>query len=218
MTENQKTEKIGKFIVARHHESDWNREGFWTGMRDRHLTTYGFKKSEEMGLLIKEITIDHAFASMKVRTVETLSSMLEAMGQYHVKTEHTDDLDERDYGDYTGKDKWEMKKILGEDGWNKVRREWDCPVPNGETLKMVYNRTVPFFLKDVMPHLRNGKNVLMVSHGNSIRALMKYIENVPDEKIKDIEMLFGSVVIYELDTDGHMISKDIRSTSSNVNA
>ncbi len=217
MSEIPKAGKIGKFILARHHESDWNREGLWTGMRDRHLTTYGFKKSEEMGLLIKEISIDYAFASMKVRTIETLSSMLEAMGQYHVKTEHSDELDERDYGDYTGKDKWEMKQILGEDGWNRVRREWDCPVPNGETLKTVYGRVVPFFLNNVMPHLRNGENVLMVSHGNAIRALMKYIEDVPDEKIKDMEMLFGSVVIYELDVDGHMISKDVRETSSGVN-
>ena len=217
MSEIPKAGKIGKFILARHHESDWNREGLWTGMRDRHLTTYGFKKSEEMGLLIKEISIDYAFASMKVRTIETLSSMLEAMGQYHVKTEHSDELDERDYGDYTGKDKWEMKQILGEDGWNRVRREWDCPVPNGETLKTVYGRVVPFFLNNVMPHLRNGENVLMVSHGNAIRALMKYIEAVPDEKIKDMEMLFGSVVIYELDVDGHMISKDVRETSSGVN-
>lgn len=211
-------QKIGKFIVVRHHESDWNHKGLWTGMRDRHLTEYGFKKSEDMGLLIKEFKIDHAYASMQVRSIETLSSMLEAMGQFHVPTEHSSAINERDYGDYTGKDKWEMEKVLGEDGWNAVRREWECPVPNGETLKMVYNRTVPFFIDTILPHLLNGENVLMVSHGNAIRSMMKYIENIPDDKVKDIDMLFGSVVIYTLDSSGHAISKEVRKTISDVHA
>lgn len=209
---------MGKFILIRHHESDWNHKGLWTGMRDRHLTEYGFKKSEEMGSLIKDIKIDYAFASMQVRTIETLSSMLEAMGQFHVPTEHSSSLNERDYGDYTGKDKWEMEKVLGEDGWNAVRREWDYPVPNGETLKMVYARAVPFFVDRILPHLREGKNVMMVSHGNTIRAMMKYIENISDDDIKNVEMLFGAVVIYHVDNNGHMISKNIKKTESSVNA
>ncbi|MEI8062199.1 MAG: histidine phosphatase family protein [bacterium] len=213
-----KTQAMGVLIVARHHESDWNHKGLWTGMRDRHLTEYGFKKSEEMGLLINEIQINRAFASMQVRSIETLSSMLEALGQYHVPTEHSLALNERDYGDYTAKNKWEMEKILGEDGWNNVRREWDCPVPNGETLKMVYARVIPFFLESILPHLRKGENVLLVSHGNAIRALMKYIENISDDKVKDLEMLFGAVLVYKLDWDGHLISKDVRKTLSQVNA
>ncbi len=208
----------GKFIIARHHESDWNHKGLWTGMRDRHLTDYGFESSEKMGLLINDIHIDFAFASMQVRSIETLSSILEAKGQYDVLTEHSSAINERKYGDYTGKNKWEMEKILGEEGWNRVRREWDCPVPNGETLKMVYERTVPFFLSHVMPHIREGKNVLMVSHGNAIRSLMKYIEQIPDEKVKDIEMLFGAVVTYELDQDGHVVSKEVKQLESKINA
>ncbi len=210
--------KMGKFIVVRHHESDWNHKGLWTGSRDRHLTDYGFAKSEEMGLLIKDIKIDYAFASMQVRSIETLSSMLEAMGQFHVPAEHSVSLNERDYGDYTAKNKWDMEKILGEDGWNAVRRDWDCPVPNGETLKMVYERAVPFYINKILPHLREGKNVLMASHGNAIRALMKYIEKITDDEVKHIEMLFGSVVIYDLDDEGHMVSKDIKKTQASVNA
>ena len=209
---------MGKFIVARHHESDWNHKGLWTGMRDRHLTEYGFKKSEEMGLLVKEFKIDHAFASMQVRSIETLSSMLEAMGQFHVPTEHSSALNERDYGDYTGKNKWEMEKILGEDGWNAVRREWNCPIPNGESLKMVYDRAVAFFLNNVLPLLKKGENVLMVSHGNAIRAMMKYIEQIPDEKVKDVEMLFGAVVVYDIDDEGHSVSKTVLQADSQVSA
>lgn len=205
---------MGKFIVARHHESDWNHKGLWTGMRDRHLTEYGFKKSEEMGLLIKDLNIDRAYASMQVRSIETLSSMLEAIGQFHVPTEHVSAINERDYGDYTGKNKLEMEQTLGKDGWNNIRREWDCPIPHGETLKMVYQRTVPFFLGHILPYIRKGENVLMVSHGNAIRSLMKYIERIPDEHIKDIEMPFGTVMVYELDDDGYMVSKESRGVNS----
>lgn len=204
---------MGKLFIARHHESDWNKLGLWTGLRDRHLTEYGFKRSEELGLLIKDIKINHAFASMQVRSIETLSSMLEAMEQYHVHEEHSSALNERDYGDYTGKNKWDMEQLIGKEEWEKLRREWEYPVPNGETLKMVYDRVVPFFKENILPHLLKGENVLMVSHGNAIRALMKYIENIPDEKIKDLEMLFGTVVIYEIDETGHMTSKELRHIS-----
>lgn len=216
--DESKGNTMGTLIIARHHESDWNHKGLWTGLRDRHLTEYGFKKSEEMGKLISDIRIDYSFASMQVRSIETLSSMLEAKDQHRVPAEHASALNERDYGDYTEKNKWEMEKILGEAGWNNVRREWDCPVPNGETLKMVYARVVPFFLETILPHLKKGENVLMVSHGNAIRALTKYIEGIPDEKVRDIEMLFGQVLIYRLDDQGHMISKEVRKADSQVHA
>jgi 2,3-bisphosphoglycerate-dependent phosphoglycerate mutase len=209
---------MAKLIIARHHESEWNKQGLWTGKRDRHLTDYGFKKSEEMGQLIKDFKIDMAFASMQVRSIETLSSMLEAMEQYDVPTEHSKALNERDYGDYTGKSKWDMEKLIGTEEWNKVRREWECPVPNGETLKMVYERAVPFYKEKILPHIVKGENVLVVSHGNAIRALMKYIENIPDARVKNIEMLFGGIIIYEVDADGHMKDKEIRKVTSAVNA
>lgn len=208
----------GKLIIARHHESDWNKQGLWTGIRDRHLTEYGFEKSREMGLLIKDIHIDKAFASMQVRSIETLSSMLEVMEQYHVKAEHSDTLNERDYGDYTAMNKWDVEKLIGVEEWDKLRREWDYPVPNGETLKMVYARVVPFFLEKIVPPVINGENVLVVAHGNSIRALMKYIEGISDDNIKNLEMLFGAVIIYEIDKNGHKISKEVRQVNSSVNA
>lgn len=209
---------MAKLIIARHHESEWNKMGLWTGKRDRHLTEYGFKKSTEMGLLIKDIRIDQAFASMQVRSIETLSCILESLELYKVPTEHSSALNERDYGDYTGKSKWDMQKLVGDEIWNKIRREWDYPVPHGETLKDVYNRAVPFFIKTILPHLHSGENVLVVSHGNAIRALIKYIENIPDEDIKNMEMLFGGVLIYEVDKEGKMISKEIRGVESDVHA
>lgn len=211
--------KIGKLVIVRHHESEWNKLGKWTGSRDVHLTPYGFEKSEEMGTLIKEICFDYAFASMQVRSIETLSSILNVCSaDSHLPTEHIAALNERDYGIYTGKNKWEMEKELGEVEFNKLRREWNYPIPNGETIKMVYERVVPFFLEKVLPLLNSGKNVLVVSHGNTIRALVKYIENISDDNVVNIEMIFGSIIIYDLDNSGHIVNKEVRKVKSEVNA
>jgi 2,3-bisphosphoglycerate-dependent phosphoglycerate mutase len=209
---------MAKLIIARHHESEWNKLGQWTGIRDRHLTEYGFKKSTEMGDVIRDIHIDAAFASMQVRSIETLSCMLESLKAFHVETEHSAALNERDYGEYTGKNKWDMQTLLGVEAWENVRRGWDVPVPGGETLKMVAARTVPFFLSHILPKVHANKNVLVVSHGNAIRTIMKYIENISDDAVCDVEIGFGQILIYELDHEGHMLSKEVRRVESHVEA
>lgn len=208
----------GTLIIARHHESEWNKKGMWTGTRDVHLTEYGFQKSNEMGELLKDTRIDNAFASMQVRSIETLSCMLNTLGLFHIPAQYVHALDERDYGDYTGKNKWEMKEAIGEDAFDHMRRDWDYPIPNGETLKMVYERVVPFYREVVVPLLAAGRNVLIVSHGNALRALMIYLESIPTEKAQDVAMLFGAVVLYQVDEEGKMMTKDVRETVSEVNA
>lgn len=201
----------GKLILARHQESEWNKVGRWTGSYDRHLTDLGFKTSENIGLLIKDMTIDCAFASMQVRSIETLSCMLNTCGLLEIPTEHSAALNERDYGDYAGRNKWEMERALGEEEFKQLRRGWNHPIPNGESLKMVYDRVIPYFLEHILPKVLEGKNVLVVGHGNSLRTLIKYIESVSDEGIADVEMPFEAVIIYELSTEGHLESKEIRS-------
>jgi 2,3-bisphosphoglycerate-dependent phosphoglycerate mutase len=209
---------IGKIILARHHESEWNKLGLWTGKRDRHLTDYGFKKSEDMGLLLRGVSIDCAFASMQVRSIETLSCILNVCERYDVPTEHSAALNERDYGDYTGKSKWDMEEILGEEEFKKLRRDWDYPIPNGESLKIVYERVVPFYLANILPKAKEGKNVLVVSHGNALRALIKYMENISDQAMADVEMPFGVIYIYDVDENGRKIEKETRTTESQVPA
>ena len=208
----------GTLIIARHHESVWNKESKWTGTRDVHLTDYGFQKSEEMGGLLKGTRVDDAFASMQVRSIETLSCILNALELYHVPTEHVTALNERDYGDYTGKNKWEMKEMLGEEEFEAMRRNWEYPIPNGETLKMVYERVVPFYEERIVPLLAEGKNVLVVSHGNALRALMIYLESIPTDKAQEVKMLFGAVVLYQVDEKGKSVSKEIREAPSEVPA
>ncbi len=199
---------IGKLIIVRHHESEWNKAGVWTGSRDVHLTEHGFRMSEHMGTLLAHTPIDHAFVSMQIRSFETLLGIEATLHAFSIPVSYSSGLNERDYGDYTGKNKEDMREIMGEDEFNELRRAWDCPVPGGETLKMVYERAVPVYLNEILPLLRNGKNVLIVSHGNTIRSLMKYIEQISDDGIKDVEMLFGSILIYNLDEKGHSTHKE----------
>lgn len=208
----------GTLIIARHHESEWNKKGLWTGTRDVHLTEYGFLKSAEMGELLKGTRIDKAYASMQVRAIETLSCMLNMLGLYHVPSEYVYALDERDYGDYTGKNKWDMEEAVGKEAFDHMRRDWDYPIPHGETLKQVYERVVPFYRTAILPLLAEGRTVLVVSHGNALRALMIYLESIPTEKAGEVEMLFGATVLYQVDEEGKMVHKEERKVDSKVNA
>ncbi|MFA7302137.1 MAG: 2,3-diphosphoglycerate-dependent phosphoglycerate mutase [Candidatus Paceibacterota bacterium] len=209
---------MGKLILARHHQSEWNKLGKWTGLYDSPLDPYGVEKASDMGTLIQDLSIDQALTSALTRTKETLAHMLTASDKHNVPTEHAAALNERDYGDYTGKNKFEMQAILGDEEYKKLRRSWDYLVPNGETLKMVYDRVVPFYKEEILPQVHADKNVLAVAHGNSLRALIKYIEGISDEGIADVEMPFGAILIYEVDHDGRILSKEVRQTESHVHA
>lgn len=192
----------GKLLISRHTESEWNALGKWTGITDVHLSKNGFHQAAQLGEALKDIKLDYAFASQQIRTLETLEGILDASGQVSVPYERNEALNERDYGDYTGMNKWEMRDKVGEETFNRIRRDWDYPVPQGETLKMVYERTIPFYKEHILPKLLEGQTVLVVSHGNAIRALIKYMENISDEGVADIEMPFGHILEYEVNPDG----------------
>ena len=205
------TQTMGKLVIVRHGESEWNIIGKWTGLTDVHLSEKGSKESKRIGALIKDIHFDYIFTSNLIRTKETLSAIASVYEELQsIPTEESKEIRERDYGDYTGKNKWEMEKILGEEEFLNIRRSWDHPIPNGESLKMVYERTIPFFLDTILPKIKEGINVLVVAHGNSIRSMVKYIENISDEKIAEVEMPFQDVLVYDLDESGHVVHKEIR--------
>jgi D-lactate dehydrogenase len=200
----------GKLLLARHTESEWNATGQWTGLTDVHLSENGFRQAAQLGLLLKNLDqpIDIAYCSEQIRTRETLEGVLGAAQMFDVDIVRDKSINERDYGDYTGKNKWEMKDILGEEKFIDLRRGWNVPIPNGETLKMVYERVVPFYIKTILPTLLEGKNVLIVAHGNSIRALMKYIESISNEDVEKLEMLFDQILLYTVNEHGLMESKN----------
>ena len=201
----------GMLIVTRHAESEWNATGQWTGITDVHLSVKGFREAGMLGKRFKDLGIkpDIAFCSEQIRSRETLEGILNASQNFDVDIERVGAINERDYGDYTGRNKWEMKEVLGEEKFNAVRRHWNEPIPNGETLKMVYERVIPFYKETILPLLHSGKNVIICAHGNSIRALMKYLETIADDDMGNVEMIFGQILVYDVDDEGRQINKEV---------
>lgn len=199
----------GKLIIIRHGESEWNATGRWTGITDVHLTQKGRTEGQKLGKKIADLHIDATFVSEQIRTTETYQEMAKFL-QNPPEPQRRWAINERDYGQYTGLNKWQVKERLGEEQFNCIRRNWNCPVPGGETLKDVYQRAIPFYKDEVLPGLLEGKNILIVSHGNAIRALVKFIEEITDEDISKVEMIFGTVLIYQVDKAGHKASKEER--------
>lgn len=199
----------GKLYIARHGESEWNAKGVWTGTTDVHLSPKGFRQAEQLGEALKGVKLDYAFCSEQVRALETLEGILDASGNVTVDFARSSAINERDYGIYTGKNKWEVQKEVGEETFDNIRRGWNEPVQDGETLKDVFDRAVPYYQTEIVPKVLEGKNILVVAHGNSIRSLMKYIESISDEDISKTEMIFGEILVYNIDDHGRQVSKDV---------
>ena len=119
-------------------------------------------------------------------------------------------LNERDYGIYTGKNKWDIKKEVGDEQFKNIRRGWDFGIEKGESLKDVYARVVPYYQTEILPKLESGKNVIVAAHGNSLRALVKYLENISDKDVENLEIATGQVYAYKIDDRGKIISKEVR--------
>lgn len=197
----------GRLVLTRHGESEWNLAGKWTGWTDVSITEKGAADARKMGELLHDINFDQVYTSELKRTVETMENILETQGQADIEYTAEKALNERDYGEYTGLNKWEVKDQVGEEKFNAIRRDYDEPIPGGETLHDVYDRVVPWYRDVIVPQLNAGKNILFVAHGNSIRALVKYIESISDEDISGFEMVFGTILIYEVDDTGKETDK-----------
>lgn len=196
-------------VLVRHGLTGWNKEGRWQGITDTPLSMQGKKQIQSEAFLLKDISFDVAFASNLLRTQETLNQLKIALN-LNCPIYHEAALNERDYGIYTGKNKWEVEKEIGDDQFKKLRREFNYPVPAGETLKNVYERVTPFYQENILPLLKNGKNILLVSSGNTLRALIKYLEHISDQAIADLELGFGAVIVYKVDSQGQILEKEIR--------
>lgn len=201
--------KTGLLVISRHTESEWNLLGKWTGLNDVDLTEKGHQDAEQIGETLKDIQFDVVYTSEQRRTHQTLAGILK--GSVHPDVPHHihGAVNERDYGDLTGKNKWEVQEEIGDEAFKGIRRGWDYPVPGGETLKDVYARVVPFFDEEMLPQLKKGKNILLVAHGNSIRALIKHLDEIHEDKIADVEMSFGEILLYHIASDGAVDHKEI---------
>lgn len=195
--------------LVRHGESVWNAKGLWTGLVDVDLSSKGRKEAQDVGEFLRDYNIQIAFTSKLKRAHQTLDEILKILGIVHIPIYKNSALNERDYGDFTGKNKWDLEKEYGNKQFLKWRRGWNEKVPGGETLKDVYARVIPYYHEHIEPKLLAGKNVLVSAHGNSLRALIKYLENISDKDIPKFEMETGAVFVYEINSDGKIISKEV---------
>ncbi len=215
---------MSKLILTRHGQSIWNAENRFTGWVDVDLSDKGIEEAQKSGNLIKKINIkiDISYTSFLKRAIKTLTTIL-TENDLDLKFNTAWQLNERHYGSLTGLNKEETKEKIGEEQFKKYRRSWDIsppPMPedsehlsnfsplNGsipigmtpftESLKDTYERVVPFFEKEIKKKLSEDKNILISAHGNSLRALCKYLFNISDEKISELEIPTGNPLIVEL--------------------
>lgn len=201
---------MAKLILVRHGESEYNAKDLWTGWLDVPLSEKGIIEAREAGEKIKDIKIDTVFISDLIRSKQTWKEMAKILNLENITPIEAWEIKERSYGDLAGLNKWEVKDKYGEEQWLKWRRGWNEPIPNGETLKDVYERTVPYFQKSILPILKEEKNVLLSAHGNSLRALVKYLDKIEDNKICNLEIPTGTVYVYDLNSEGEILKKEIR--------
>ncbi|MBA3723836.1 MAG: 2,3-diphosphoglycerate-dependent phosphoglycerate mutase [Candidatus Levybacteria bacterium] len=206
---------MAHLILVRHGESEWNAKGLWTGWTDVNLSENGREEAKKAGEALKDIHLDVAFTSALKRAQQTLEEIQGVLGT-NLEPIADKALNERSYGDFTGKNKWEVKEQIGEEEFQKIRRSWDYPPANGESLKMVYERVLPYYQSEIEPKIKEGKNVIIAAHGNSLRALIKYLENISDEEITKLELPTGGLYVYELDGEGNVTAKEIRGTNTNT--
>jgi 2,3-bisphosphoglycerate-dependent phosphoglycerate mutase len=201
---------MAKLFLVRHGKSEWNKLGLWTGWTDVGLDEDGVKEALLAGQALKDEHIDAVYTSELKRTHETFAHLKEAAGKGHLTHTPHKALNERHYGVYTGKNKWQIKEEVGEETFQSMRRGWDVPIPEGETLKDVHARVMPYYEENIKKDLLAGKNVLVVAHGNTLRALAKHLENLSEVDIAEVEFETGAVHLYHLDEEGKVTHKETK--------
>lgn len=215
-----------KLVLIRHGQSTWNQENRFTGWTDVDLTEQGRAEANQAGALIKEagLSFDIAYTSVLKRAIRTLWIVLDELDLMWIPVERSWRLNERHYGALQGLNKAETAAKFGEEQVKIWRRSYDIPppplekndprypgndrryrglteaeLPLTECLKDTVERFLPYWKKTIVPAIEAGQRVLIAAHGNSLRALVKYLDDVPEEKIVSLNIPTGVPLVYELD-------------------
>ncbi|MBI1214870.1 MAG: 2,3-bisphosphoglycerate-dependent phosphoglycerate mutase [Alphaproteobacteria bacterium] len=186
-------------VLLRHGESAWNKENKFTGFTDVDLSEAGIEEAKTAGRSLKEkgINFDNVFTSTLKRAYNTAALALTEAGQETGNEVRHDDLRERDYGDLTGLNKDETREKYGAEQVHIWRRSYDVPPPGGESLKDVVARVEPYYHEHIEPLVKEGKNVLLAAHGNTLRAMLIILgENTPED-INNAEIPTGVPLVFE---------------------
>lgn len=188
-----------KLILLRHLQSQWNLENKFTGWTDIPLSKEGVRSAKEVAGKLATFTIDKVYTSPLVRNKETVSLILENLGKKDLPLMIDKALNERNYGKLQGLNREETMKKYGKEQVHLWRRSYNIAPPGGESLADVVKRATPFFRKYIENDLKNSKNVLVVASHNSLRALVKYIEKIPNKDIINFEVPYGGSLRYEFE-------------------
>ncbi len=193
-----------KLVLVRHGESEWNRKNIFTGIRNPDLTDKGLIEAVWAGRVLKGegLTFDIAFTSKLKRAQHTLDIILGEIGGELPPITEDAAINERDYGELSGLNKEEARDRWGEEQVLTWRRSFDIPPPGGESLKDTAARVVPYFQEHIWPHVAAGKNVIVVAHGNSLRALIMSLEKLSSEEILDRELATAAPQVYRFTEQG----------------
>ncbi|MCK8625078.1 MULTISPECIES: 2,3-diphosphoglycerate-dependent phosphoglycerate mutase [Apilactobacillus] len=225
---------MSKLVLIRHGQSQWNLANKFTGWVDVDLSDKGVEEAKEAGKLVEKagLKFDYAFTSVLTRAIKTLHYVLEESDQLWIPETKTWRLNERHYGRLQGLNKKETAEKYGDEQVHIWRRSYDTLppllsaddegsavndrryadldpniVPGGENLKVTLERVMPLWEDEIAPKLLDGKNVIIAAHGNSLRALSKYIERISDDDIMDLEMKTGEPVVYDFNDKLEVQSK-----------
>ena len=199
---------MAQLVIFRHGQSLWNLENKFTGWVDVELSPKGIEEAHAAGLKLKGYHFDFAYSSALKRAQETLTIAMAASEHQPLKPVYDKALNERMYGELQGLNKEETAKKFGEAQVKIWRRSYDVPPPQGESLKDTAERVLPYFKNEIVPKLKEGKNVVIAAHGNSLRALIMYLEKMSPEQILEFEIGTAQPRLYEL--DANMNVKSVR--------
>ena len=215
-----------KLVMIRHGQSQWNLENRFTGWKDVDLSEQGVQEAKKAGEDLKKdgFVFDIAYTSYQKRAIKTLNIVLEEIDELYIPVVKSWRLNERHYGALQGLNKAETAKKYGDEQVHIWRRSFDVPppaledddernvkfdakykdldpkdMPKGESLKDTINRVMPFWESDISKSIKSGKNVIIAAHGNSLRALIKYLLEIDNEKILDLNLPTGVPLIFEID-------------------
>lgn len=222
-----------KLVLIRHGESEWNLENRFTGWKDVDLSSKGIEEAKSAGKILKEMNLvfDIAYTSYLKRAIKTLNIVLEEMDELYIPVYKSWRLNERHYGALQGLNKAETAKKYGDEQVHIWRRSFDIvppsidkaseyypksdrryadladtDIPLGESLKDTIARVLPYWHSDISKSLQEGKNVIVAAHGNSLRALIKYLLNISDEDILNLNLVTGKPMIFDIDKDLKVLS------------
>jgi 2,3-bisphosphoglycerate-dependent phosphoglycerate mutase len=194
--------------LVRHGQSLWNLENRFTGWVDVPLTPLGEEEARRGGERLRDLSFDVAYTSALIRAQETLRIIQETAG-FTIPVIRDPALNERHYGDLQGLNKADTAAKYGDEQVHIWRRSFATPPPNGEALKDTAERTLPFFERAIMGDIRQGKDVLVVAHGNSNRAIVMQLDQLEEDEVPGLELATGVPLVYELDEAGTVLSKHV---------